>query len=177
MNYKVRFVCLFRTFSSKLFIICLSRPRASPCSPFAQNTWASSSCHDDTGDAAQDPLPPCCFIWKTARSASWTGITTVWVLWAVLAIFTRKIKGNIAHALRGYLCISSPASQPAELHEVVSEHGAEELGAVGVSHPGYEGVLGHGADGKDGLHQSKVTVGEQPRVLPPLTANLPQSHV
>lgn len=88
----------------------------------------------------------------------------------VLTIFT-------AHTRRCYLCVPSLASQPAELHEVVSEHRAEVLGAVWVSHPGHQGVLGHRAGGQDGLHQCKVAVSEQMRVLLPLTANFPQSDV
>lgn len=79
--------------------------------------------------------------------------------------------------LRSYLCVPSLASQPAELHEVVGEHRAQVLGAVGVSHPRHERLLGHGADGQNGLHQSEVTVSEELRVLPPLTANVPQSHI
>lgn len=84
-------VSLCLTFFSKLCIICLSKPKARPCSPFAQNTWASSSCHDDTGIVAQAPPPLCCFIWKTACSARWTQITTMWI---IFTIFTWKNKNK-----------------------------------------------------------------------------------
>ncbi len=59
------------TRSSSLWIICLSSPRASPCSLFTQNTCASSSCQ--AHELLPPPPPPtrlCCFMWKTARSAS-----------------------------------------------------------------------------------------------------------
>lgn len=58
------------TRSSSLSIICLSNPRASPCSFFTQNTCASSSCHAQ--EVAVLALAVfCCFIWNTARSASY----------------------------------------------------------------------------------------------------------
>ncbi|TNN69792.1 hypothetical protein EYF80_020024 [Liparis tanakae] len=93
--------------------------------------------------------------------------------------FVVKIKHKVAHARTRthYLCVPSLSSQPTELHEVVSEHRAEVVAAVGVPHPGYQGVVGHSADGQYGLHQRKVTVSEQLGVLSPLAANLPQSHV
>lgn len=70
MDYRSHLSTLQLTRSSSFWIICLRSPRASPCSFFTQNTWASSSwqAHERL------PTPPltrlCCFMWKTARSAS-----------------------------------------------------------------------------------------------------------
>lgn len=81
------------------------------------------------------------------------------------------------HTFRSYLCIPSLAGQSTKLHEVISEHRAEVLGAVGVSHPRHQCVLGHRADSQNGLHQSKVTVSEQLGVFTPLTAYFPKSYI
>lgn len=86
----------------------------------------------------------------------------------------KRIRGKNTQA---YLCVPSLASQTAELHEVVGEHGADVPAAVQVSRLERQRVLGHGTCGHDGLHHSKVAVCEQLRVLPPLAAHFPQSHV
>ena len=65
-------VCVSLTCPSNVLIISLRRPRARPCSPLAQNTWASSSCHDDEAAAVRAAPLASCLIWCTARSASWT---------------------------------------------------------------------------------------------------------
>lgn len=172
-------VCLCLTFSSRLFIIFLNRPRARPCSPFAQNTWASSSCHDNTGDDARGPPLPCCVIWNTARSASWTQWIHGLQQCEYLVV---EIKVNVslcltAQTFRCYLCVPRLTSQLAELHQVFSDHRGEILIAVGVSHPGHQCVLSNRANSQNGLHQCKVTVSEQLGMLPPLAANIPQSNI